>query len=396
MKQTVLIINFLILTTLLFATPQEDFLLALRQSRLSDASVYLRSGGDIDELIKEGQSPLILMCREERGPVVRWLLEEGADPDMPDRTGITPLMHAARNGSRDITQILLLAGARINLQDFSGNTAMQIAVNHCRWELADYLESRGGRITEGYYEHPVLSEIWSRRQYYREALLLTEKRWPAYPFLKAVRDGDYKGVAAMLEEGSSPGAADSLGVTALMLSASLENRYISSLLLEKGADPEAVDSMGMNALWYAAFQGREELISELLDRELPLQGAYLEISPLFAAFAGRQYETFQFLLENGADPRQKGRLGASLVHYASFNGDMQILRILDREGVSLKISDGDGKTALDYLIQGFLLSEREEEYLPPARLLKVKKVSYTIDPQVTGSVKLEKIVSSLW
>ncbi len=396
MKNTGILIILLFLPFILPATPQEDFLTALRETRLEDAAFYIRSGGTINEPLQDGKPALILMCQEQRSMVVRWLLKNGADPGITDNDKLTPLMHAAIRGSRDIAQLLLLAGAQINRQDPYGNTALQLAVNHGHWQLASYLEEKGGALGGGYFEHPVLSEVWLRRDHYREALMLVEKRWPSYEFLKAVRDGDYHKTAALLEQGYSANSADSRNVTALMISASLKTPYITDLLLREGADFQAEDDKGLTALWYASLKGNRNMIAELLERGVSPDGPFLENSPLFGAFSGQQYQAMEYLLQSGADPELTGRLGACLVHYAAFNGDMKVLRILDRRGTDLTVADADGRTALDYLMTGFILNGNEEVFLPAARFLKDKKTAYTIDPKVTGNDKLEKIVTFRW
>lgn len=386
----------LLIPVLLTATPQEDFLTALRESRMSDAGNFIRNGGDPDAFMENGKTPLVIMCREQRSPLIRWLLQQGADPGKNDSDGLTALMHTAVTGNHDIAQILLMAGAEMNRQDSFGNTAVQIAINNGHWELADYLEAQGGRILEGYFEHPVLSEIWTRRQHYREALSLPEKRWPQTPFLRAVRDNDYVLVRDMLKSGSSPDAADTEGVTALMISCYLEDLYISILLLEEGADFNRSDDMGLSCLWYASYMGRLDLVERFIAKGAEVSGEYLENSPLFAAFTGKHYEVMKYLLNCGADPAQGGRIGTKLLHYAAFSGDMRTLRILNDVGFSFLVEDADGRTALDYLIQGYNLSEREALYMEPARLLKNKKVTYTIDPVITENDKLIKMLTSPW
>ncbi len=396
MKKTALLTLFFLLPMLLTATPQEDFMTALRESRLADAGVYLRNGGNINEAIENGRTALQIMCGEQRSSVVRWILDQGADPDLVGSDGRTPLMQAALIGSRDIAQILILRGAEINWQDSFGNTPLQIAVNSGHWELASYLEDKGGRILEGYFEHPVLSEIWTRRQHYKEALRLPEKRWEGYAFLYEVLQGNYRTVKSLLDGGVSPDTADTEGVSALMMAASLPDHYLSDLLLNRGADYKRRDSMGLDCLWYASFEGRADLVERLIESGVSLQGNFLENSPLFAAFAGGRHKVMETLLKAGADPRQSGRLGACLVHYAAFTGDMRTLRILDEHGADPDSSDGDGKKALDYLVLGFNLSENEGLYLEPARFLKEKKVGYTIDPYISGNDKLSKIIASNW
>ncbi len=399
MNRIVFFLYMMLLSVFLWATPEEDFLSDLRASRLQDAAYFLDEHSP-DTLLEDGKQALILMVMENRNRELRWLVEQGADPNLPDSEGMTALMHAAVQGNRGMVQILLKAGGEINARLDDGSTALLFAVNSGHRELAAYLEQRGGLILGGYFAHPLLDEIWSRRQHYKKALALSERRWRHHDFLDAVVNGTYRELEAALNRGGDPDAKDTEGVTALMMAASREDVFRGRLLLQRGADPSLYDLKGLSALWYASFAGNLELMDELLKADrAQLDGGdagYLENTPLFASFCSSSYDAASVLLDAGALTGVRGRLGASLVHYAALNADLRMLRMLNRAGASLQSVDDKGRTALDYLIMGYHLGDDESLYLPVASFLKDEEVPVQTAPSVLDNVKLSRIIYSKW
>jgi ankyrin repeat protein len=396
MKNFMAIILFLFVISSLMATPEEDFLTDLRDSRLQDARFFLDDKHSVNMALHEGNTALIIMCKEQRSLEVRWLLDQGADPDLTDPQGLTPLMHAAIKGNRNLAQILLQEGAFLNLQSPLGYTALLLAVNNVRTDLARYLEEKGGRIIDGHYDHPVLSEIWNRRQHYARALSLRESRWVYHEFLSTLIKGDYETLRTMIETGTDPNAADTEGVSALMMAASRDDIYTADLLLSQGANPALKDNLDLSALWYAAFENHQKLIDLLLESGITDDAAYLESSALFGAFASGSYPAMIRLIDAGWDTEKTGRLGASLVHYATFMGDLRTLVELKKAGASLGRVDGDNLTAMDYLILGYHLNEEESIYIPVASFLREEGVDATLDPSVLDNIKLSRIIYSKW
>jgi ankyrin repeat protein len=396
MKNYLLYILIFILSAPLFATPEEEFLAALRDSRLQDSRFFLDSDHSVDQYIENGKSALLIMCDEQRSNEVRWLILQGANPNQTDSMGLTPLMYAAMRGNRNIMQILLQEGAVLNHQSPMGYTALQLAVNHGQYETAADLEARGAVIIDGYYDHPALNEIWSRRQHYAVALALKETRWKHHDFLTTVMSGDYRAIRTMIDTGTDPDAADTEGVSALMLSASAHDSYQTELLLSNGADPALLDSIGLSAIWYAAFCNNLSMVEQLLEAGVVDDAPYLENSALFGAFSSGSHEAMIKLIKAGWNAGLTGRLGSSLVHYAAFTGDLRTLKELKKAGISLKAEDTEGKTAQDYLIQGFHLNDQESLYIPVASYLKSETVSATTDPSVLDNMKLSRIIYSKW
>ncbi len=382
----------------LFATPVEDFLTALRKSRLQDALYYLNAGNSVDDVLYNGEPVLIIMCREQRTRELRWLLEQGADPDVLSARGKSPLYLAAELGNRDMAQTLLQWKADINLQIYEGETALLAAVNGMHHELASWLELRGALIKGGGYASPLLDEIWKRRQHCSRALALNETRWKNFDFLHTVVHGSYKEIETLLDEGGDPEAADTEGVSALMMSAFRENAYPGELLLNRGADPHVKDDLGLNALWYASYFGNISLMEILMsipEGRSNSEDIPLEDSPLFAAWCSRSYRAMEKLLNQGCKAGT-GRLGTCLLHYAAFSGDLRTVRMLVNACCDLNAEDREGRNAMDYLILGFELSGNEAAYLEEARYLRNKGIAPHVLQAVTGSPEISRVIFSPW
>ena len=82
--------------------------------------------------------------------------------------------------------------------------------------------------------------------------------------LALVARGDRAGLAAALESGADPNAADRWGVTALARAAAKGDLAMADLLLAKGAEVDRASAAGNTALMAAAAAGRVEMLERLL------------------------------------------------------------------------------------------------------------------------------------
>jgi hypothetical protein len=58
-------------------------------------------------------------------------------------------------------------------------------------------------------------------------------------------------------------------------------------------------------------------------------------------------DAFALLLDSGADANAKGPDGATLLHQAAQIGNLEMIRALARAGADFKLTNKDGKTALE-------------------------------------------------
>jgi len=83
-------------------------------------------------------------------------------------------------------------------------------------------------------------------------------------FYKAIKKGDVKALAKLLNEGKDPNIRSSEGATPLMAATVNRQPAIARLLLESGAQIDAQDGGGYSALMIAASKGRVEVLKVLL------------------------------------------------------------------------------------------------------------------------------------
>jgi len=89
----------------------------------------------LNELDKNGYTPLIYAISRRHLAVAIELLNAGADVNARGRDGVTPLIAAVRRGESNMVEALLEAGADITISLPSGETAMSIARENIRREV---------------------------------------------------------------------------------------------------------------------------------------------------------------------------------------------------------------------------------------------------------------------
>ncbi|MFO7852097.1 MAG: ankyrin repeat domain-containing protein [Bacteroidota bacterium] len=103
-------------------------------------------GADVDNPIPEGEAAgytnLTTAIIWEKPELSKFLIDHGADVNNVAADGNTPLMVACREGYIDQVKLLLDAGARTDGMNKDGKTAMQLAKENEHQEIVDYLSER--------------------------------------------------------------------------------------------------------------------------------------------------------------------------------------------------------------------------------------------------------------
>ena len=88
----------------------------------------LAQGGCVDELDREGRTPLFYAAIDGDLALVSELVRHGANPDARDKSLWSPLHFAAQEGWPEVADLLLRHGATVDAQDSYGNTPLGRAV----------------------------------------------------------------------------------------------------------------------------------------------------------------------------------------------------------------------------------------------------------------------------
>jgi len=169
---------------------------------------------------------------------------------------------------------------------------------------------------------------------------------------KVIRDGDDEVFELLLERGASIENTDYECMTPLHIASKCGRNEYVRLLLEKGANIEHRDVDGKTPLHAAK---NEETMKILLN-----WGANIDSKDDYNPYTGNGGNTplwslvrikkttigIKLLLNEGANIYDED--GSTPLHYASFCGDYDIVKVLLENGVNVEDKDDEGKTAKDF------------------------------------------------
>lgn len=188
---------------------------------------------------------------------IRLLADKGANPNAKDENSNTALMYAAVNSAASgIIQALVNAGANVNAVNNAGETALMAALK---------------------------------------------------------QQANEKTIQALLENKADPNIADNSSLTPLWQVITVHGApMVADMLLRYGADTESANAAGELPLWYVLTKsGNEEMMIRLAKAAKNTNSLNNEADTplLFALKHNYPAEVIQALLENGADPKIRGRDG---------------------------------------------------------------------------------------
>ena len=185
----------------------------------------------IDQVSKDGRTPLTLAVNDENIEIVRMLLEHGARPSTVNGTKVAPFWTAVETGNHEIIQLLIDARADVDdAEDWE--TPLNLAARLGDYELAVMLLKADASV---------------------DAL-------DVIPLVEAMRHGHSELVSLLLRSGANPDRHDLYGETALMIAVQRGALSLAEELLTAGADPALRDNAGRTALDFARESENAEFI----------------------------------------------------------------------------------------------------------------------------------------
>ena len=319
------------------------------------------------------ETPLMLAAAENHPAMVEFLAEAGADvnavaavsqitiaPGFPNqsfaqvpRGGLTPLMFAARDGCRACVQVLVDAGADVNYEDPTWATPLNLAVYNGHFDTAALLLELGANPSdESLY---LAAEIHNLRA--------DGGSGQARPIARTQDKLDSVDIARLLlAKGAEPNAAltrelqsrrnsferisSITGRTPLQQAAAAADLEMMRLLLDAGADPDRL-THAAEGLFYGDRDGGwgghlALLLAVRAATPVTRQLAYRSIDP------GDSIEAVKLLLDNGADVNRADLAGATAIHFAARQGNLDLIQLLFDRGATLDVKDEYDKTPLDW------------------------------------------------
>jgi ankyrin repeat protein len=218
--------------------------------------------------------------------------------------GDSPFVAAAKDGDLQAVRAMIAKRANVNEPAPDGSTALLWAAYHSDVEMARALIAAGARVN-------------------------APNRYGVTPLLQASRTGDVALIAALLKAGAELSSMHPDGETPLMAVSRTGRVDAVRLLLEAGADVNASDT-------------------------------YQHQTPLMWAAADGHVDAVKMLLEAGAEPNRTARVstiddrkhadhatgGFTALMYAVRNGHEEAAKALVKGGADLKVTNGDGATAM--------------------------------------------------
>jgi len=250
-----------------------------------------------------------------------------------------PLQVAAEWGRKEIVELLINNGADPNLENPDYDwSALHLAIHR------DHAPAGHSEVAQLLIARGAIVDIWA-----------------------AASMGDIDRVQVLLAE--NPSLIDAKGpnhANPLHFASTVE---IAELLLTHDADPEARDIYGKTPAAMAAAYGnrRRDVAKYLMEKTgksdiflfcaigeasgvahcLDADPSLLNASstggetPLNVASLHGQIDVAKLLLDRGADPNLKGRIGHGPMHNAARNGHIEIARLLIDSGADINLRDGN-------------------------------------------------------
>ena len=127
--KTIFLLSTLLISTVLFAGPNEDLLEAARGGDIEKVRASLSAGADVNyEMPGPGVTAIFLAAQAGHIEVVKLLIKMKADVNAMEKIdGRTVLIIASQDGRPEVVETLIKAGAKINMKDYNGHTALGMA-----------------------------------------------------------------------------------------------------------------------------------------------------------------------------------------------------------------------------------------------------------------------------
>lgn len=344
---------------------------AAEKGYLDIVNLLISSGANVNSLDRRRETPLFKPAGRGHTMIVKRLLEAGTDATILDLWQRTPLQFATTYGRTDIVRILL-ENTKINLNalDWSSQNTLHYAAGWIRKgqeDVIDLLFAHGaiagqrGRFEESILQTAILRVggqppptkiLLEKLVNYSVPLDFTDK-YNRSALYVATQARNVEAMEVLLQAGASPGK----NVLHVAVESGLISIVRSLLNFKFGLDLSERNWRGETALHVAARGGHNDIVSELLQTDIPTRALDADnMTALMRAVERKHLSTVSLLQGVEAVPTEdyKSRAahslwGRSVLHWAAEDGANLEKYLLDTSRVNSK--DDVGRTALHLAVK---------------------------------------------
>ena len=322
-------------------------------------------------------TPLHVALHSGHTDVALLLLEHCVDVGVRGIDDRTPLHMAVDRGLLEVTRILVERGASINARDSRDRTPLHPTFegisgtfDDTYFDVVRYLLDHSADVdTQTNTEHSTPLHLASYWGGFKVAKLLLDRgvdinlrddkcRTPLHKVLTGldndIEDYFVDAVRFLLDHGADLEAEDSNYSTPLHVISRDGNVKAARLLLEHGARVDALDKDHSTPLHFASREGNAGVARLLLEHGANINARNKEDQPpkqlLLAIGDGESLDididTVRFFLERGADVDAVDNNHSTLLHKASYNGNVKVAQLLLERGARIGALDIGHRTPL--------------------------------------------------
>ncbi|KAI1125655.1 ankyrin repeat-containing domain protein [Nemania abortiva] len=305
-------------------------------------------GLEVDHVDSSSRTALLAACSIGHVSSAARLLARGANANLKTHDGATPLHVAAYCGHVDIVRLLLENGSDLEIRDRDRWTPLVAASHGGHVEAVRLLLDRGAEREVQTEFDPLIIAIY--RGYTQLVKLLIEKgaslcvKSPngLSPLVIASDLGHAEIVRLLIANGANPGASSRIGLTTSLLAASSQGHVeVVEILLDSRADCGTPTKSEQKALRTSVQSDFADIVGEFLEgfsveTVEPTSGRSL----LSYATEYQNADVVEYLLERGADPSLRDKLGRTPLFFAAYFGNVALFSSFLSKGVT-SIDDRD-------------------------------------------------------
>jgi len=309
----------------------------------------IEHGEDLNNMAKDGVTPLLLATRAGHTDIMTYLLDNGAKIDYSDEKyyegDYQPIHEAVMVQNKEAVELLLEYGADVNSVNSDGDTPLFTAVRYCDDPaMVNMLILAGADVN---YKN---SEGISPLKY------------------AAVYNQNPEILRVLLDSGAEMNAKDEDGFTPIHSAVLNDNPEVLQFLIDEGADVNIRSDNGSTPLMEACWKAKPlDFLKVLIQNGADVR-AVNEQKMTALMYAAKYYdsvEVFEYLIGKGSKVKARNNQKQTALMYAAQYSSEEVIRFLldHRPWRLFGYKDKDKRKASDYLLENKTLPFDESSEL---------------------------------